>query len=255
MAELVNNGRIEGIADLRDESDRQGMRVVLELKRESEPKTVLNALYHQTALQSNFGAIFLALVNNQPRQLSLRQLLEEFLAFREATLTRQYGHELAEMQQRVHVLEGLLLALANLKPVIEILTEAADGTTAKHRFQEELGITEAQSDAILAMPLRRLTGLERQKLQTEHQELQKRIQELQTLLGDRHELLKALKKDLRSLKRKFADGRRTRIVVQSKETSLKEVAKEKNLASKKPPNPLPLLHQKSNQERKPKRRS
>ncbi|GFE68873.1 DNA topoisomerase (ATP-hydrolyzing) subunit A [Chroococcus sp. FPU101] len=219
VAELVNLGKIDGIADIRDESDRQGMRVVVELKREIEPKTILNALYQQTALQINFGAIFLALVNNQPRQLSLRQLLEEFLAFREETLRRQYSHELNEVQQRVHLLEGLLLALENLKTVIEILTNAADGTTAKQRFQAELGISEAQSDSILAMPLRRLTGLERQKLQTEYEELQKRIQELQTLLGDRHELLKTLKKDFRTLKRKFSDERRTRILPPTKETT------------------------------------
>lgn len=222
VAELVNNGKIEGIADIRDESDRQGMRVVVELKREIEPKTILNALYQQTALQINFGAIFLALVNNLPRQLSLRQLLEEFLSFREETLTRQYSHELAEVQQRVHLLEGLLLALENLKTVIEILTNSADGTTAKQRFQEELGISETQSDSILAMPLRRLTGLERQKLQTEYTELQRKIQELQTLLGDRNELLKVFKKDLRSLKRKFSDQRRTRILAKPKETSVKE---------------------------------
>lgn len=228
VAELVNNGKIEGIADIRDESDRQGMRVVIELKREIDSKNILSALYQQTALQINFGAIFLALVNNLPRQLSLRQLLEEFLSFREETLTRQYSYELAEVQQRVHLLEGLLLALENLKPVIEILTNSADGTTAKQRFQEELGISETQSDSILAMPLRRLTGLERQKLQTEYTELQRRIQELQILLGDRHELLKALKKDLRSLKRKFSDERRTRILPKPKETSVKEESVKKS---------------------------
>lgn len=226
VAELVNLGKIDGIADIRDESDRQGMRVVVELKRETEPKTILNALYQQTALQINFGAIFLALVNNQPRQLSLRELLEEFLAFREETLRRQYSHELAEVQQRVHLLEGLLLALENLKTVIEILTNAADGTTAKQRFQAELALSEAQGDSILAMPLRRLTGLERQKLQTEYEELQKRIQELQTLLSDRHELLKTLKKDFRSLKRKFSDVRRTRILQQTSKKSDLEVKKD-----------------------------
>lgn len=225
VAELVNLGKIDGIADIRDESDRQGMRIVVELKREGEPKAILNALYQQTALQINFGAIFLALVNNQPRQLSLRQLLEEFLDFREETLRRQYSHELTEVRQRVHLLEGLLLALENLKTVIEILTSAADGTTAKHRLSEELGISEAQADSILAMPLRRLTGLERQKLQTEYEELQKRIQELEKLLGDRHELLKALKKDFRTLKRKFSDERRTRILAPVKETIPKETAK------------------------------
>ncbi|ACK65421.1 DNA topoisomerase (ATP-hydrolyzing) [Rippkaea orientalis PCC 8801] len=212
MADLVNQGRLEGIADIRDESDRTGMRVVIELKRDAKANTVLKSLYKQTALQSNFGAILLALVDNKPCQLSLRRLLEEFLRFREQTLTRQYTHELEEAQSRLHLLAGLLIALNNLDAIIDILRNAADGTTAKMRFQAELGISDAQANAILAMPMRRLTGLERQKLQSEHSELQTRIEELQTLLSDRHELLKTLKKDLRSLKRKFGDPRRTRIV-------------------------------------------
>ncbi|HAC64933.1 MAG TPA: DNA topoisomerase IV, partial [Cyanothece sp. UBA12306] len=212
MADLVNQGRLEGIADIRDESDRTGMRVVIELKRETKPNVVLKSLYKQTALQSNFGAILLALVDNKPCQLSLRQLLEEFLRFREQTLTRQYGHELEEAQNRLHLLQGLLIALNNLDAVIDILRHAADGTTAKMRFKEELDISDDQANAILAMPMRRLTGLERQKLQAEHDELQTRIAELENLLNDRQELLKTLKKELRSLKRKFGDPRRTRLV-------------------------------------------
>ncbi|MEA5510319.1 DNA topoisomerase (ATP-hydrolyzing) [Crocosphaera sp. UHCC 0190] len=212
IADLVNQGRLEGIADLRDESDRTGMRVVIELKRDATTKGVLKALYKQTALQSNFGAILLALVDNQPRQLSLRQLLEEFLKFREQTLTRQYRHELQECQNRLHLLEGLLISLNNLDAVIDILRNAADGTTAKVRFQAELNISDAQANGILAMPMRRLTGLERQKLQAEYEALQGKINELETLLNDRQELLKGLKKELRSLKRKYGDARRTRII-------------------------------------------
>ncbi len=212
VAELVNQGRLEGIADLRDESDREGMRVVIELKKDANPKGVLRQLYRQTALETNFGAIMLALVNNKPSQLSLRQLLAEFLQFREQTLRRQYRHELEESQQRLHLVEGLLAALNNLDAVIEILRHAADGTTAKYRLVEELAISETQADSILAMPMRRLTGLERQKLETEREDLQQQIAQLETILGDRHELLKALKKELRSLKRKFGDERRTRIV-------------------------------------------
>ena len=212
IADLVNQGRLEGIADIRDESDRAGMRVVIELKRDTKPKAVLGQLYKQTALQNNFGAIVLALVDNKPCQLSLRQLLEEFLKFREQTLTRQYAYELEQSQKRLHLLEGLLAALNNLDAVIEILRNAPDGTTAKLRFQEQLGISEAQADSILAMPMRRLTGLERQKLQAEYDDLQQRIDQLQCLLSDRRELMKTLKKELRSLKRKFGDPRRTRIV-------------------------------------------
>ncbi|NER22184.1 MAG: DNA topoisomerase (ATP-hydrolyzing) subunit A [Symploca sp. SIO1C2] len=211
LAALVNQGRIEGIADIRDESDRSGMRVVVELKRETKVQDVLEQLYRQTALQTNFGAIMLALVNGQPRQLSLRQLLEEFLQFREQTLTRQYTYELEQKQRRLHLVEGLLASLAQLDTLIDILRNAPDGTTAKLALQEQLNLSETQADAILAMPLRRITGLERQKLQTECDELRERLEELQQLLGNRQELLKALKKDLRSLKRKYTDSRRTKI--------------------------------------------
>ncbi|RPH91463.1 MAG: DNA topoisomerase 4 subunit A, partial [Chroococcales cyanobacterium metabat2.561] len=211
IAELVNLGKLEGIADIRDESNREGIRVVIELKRESQPQQVLAALYQQTALQTNFGAIILALVDNQPRQLSLKQVLQEFLRFRETTLTRQYGDELQQASDRLHLVEGLLLALQNIDRVVDILKNAPDGTTAKYRFQAELGISDSQADSILAMPLRRLTGLERQKLETEATELQTKIQQLETLLHNRQEFLKSLKKELRSLKKKFADSRRTKI--------------------------------------------
>lgn len=214
VAELVNQGRIEGIGDLRDESDRQGMRVVIELKRDADPQVVLRQLYHQTSLQTNFGAIFLALVDRQPRQLSLRQLLQEFLSFREQTLIRRYTHDLNRAESRAHLVEGLLTALSHLDEVITILRQASDGTTAKVTLQNELELSEAQADAILAMPMRRLTGLEQKNLQTEFESLSEQIQTLRRLLGDRHELLKALKKDLRSLRRKFADSRRTRIGTQ-----------------------------------------
>jgi DNA gyrase subunit A len=202
---------LEGIADIRDESNREGIRVVIELKRESQPQQVLAALYQQTALQTNFGAIILALVDNQPRQLSLKQVLQEFLRFRETTLTRQYGDELQQASDRLHLVEGLLLALQNIDRVVDILKNAPDGTTAKYRFRAELGISDPQADSILAMPLRRLTGLERQKLETEATELQTKIQQLETLLHNRQEFLKSLKKELRSLKKKFADSRRTKI--------------------------------------------
>ncbi|WP_295617894.1 DNA topoisomerase (ATP-hydrolyzing) subunit A [Chamaesiphon sp. GL140_3_metabinner_50] len=211
VAELVNAGKVDGIADLRDESDRDGMRVVIEIKRDSEPNHVLDQLYRQTALQGNFGAIMLAIVEGQPRQLSLRQLLEEFLKFREVTLLRQYGNELEQAQKRVHTLSGLLIALNNLDAVITILRNAPDGTTAKAIFQTELDLSDVQADAILAMPMRRLTGMEKQNLQAEFQELNNKIASLNTLLQDRSELLKSLKKDLRSLKRKFTDPRRTKI--------------------------------------------
>ncbi|MGL4883602.1 MAG: DNA gyrase/topoisomerase IV subunit A, partial [Waterburya sp.] len=233
VAELVNQGKIDGISDIRDESDRSGMRVVIELKKDTTAPKVLHQLYRQTALQSNFGTIMLALVDNKPIQLSLRGMLEEFLKFRELTLRRQYSHELEQAEQRLHLVEGLLLALNQIDAVIEILRHAPDGTTAKLRLQEELDFTPTQGDSILAMPMRRLTGLEKQKLESESRELQERITELNKVLGDRHELLKSLKKELRSLKRKFSDERRTRIVnIVEKEIATPTAKQEKTTEQK-----------------------
>ncbi|BAY38265.1 DNA topoisomerase IV subunit A [Nostoc sp. NIES-2111] len=211
VAELVNQGRLQGISDLRDESDREGMRVVIELKRDTNPQEVLQHLYHQTALQTNFGAILLAIVEGQPRQLSLRQLLQEFLNFREQTLSRRYSYELGKAQTRLHTVEGLLKALSNLDEVIEILRRSPDGSTAKVTLCSRLDLSEDQADAILAMPLRRLTSLEQENLQREFGELSEQIALLEKLLSDRKELLKALKKDLRSLKKKYNDPRRTKL--------------------------------------------
>jgi DNA gyrase subunit A len=211
VADLVNQGRLQGISDLRDESDREGMRVVIELKRDTNPQEVLQHLYHQTALQMTFGAILLAIVNGQPRQLSLRQLLQEFLSFREETLNRRYNYELGKAQSRVHLVEGLLKSLSNLDQVIQILRQAPDGSTAKINLCSQLDLSEVQGDAILAMPLRRLTSLEQQNLQQEFEQLSEQISLLEQLLNDRRELLKALKKELRSLKRKYNDPRRTKI--------------------------------------------
>ncbi|NEP87527.1 MAG: DNA topoisomerase 4 subunit A [Okeania sp. SIO2C2] len=213
-ADLVNAGKIEGISDLRDESDRSGIRVVIELKREADPSVVLHHLYQHTDLLSKFGAIMLALVDAQPRQLSLRELLQEFISFREQTLTRRYSNDLEIAQGRCHIVEGLLKALKDLDATIDILRNAPDGSSAKVSFQESLGLSENQADAILAMPMRRLTGLERQKLEEEYEQLRGKIQELQGLLSDRRLLLRSLKKELRTLKRKYGDPRRTRIIVQ-----------------------------------------
>jgi DNA gyrase subunit A len=219
IAELVNAGKIDGIADLRDESDRDGIRIVIELRRDSAPDTILEKLYRLTPLQTNFGCIFLALSNNQPHQMTLRELMTQFLAFREETLTKRYRHEFEQASSRQHIVEGWIAALDNIDRVIDILRNAPDGTTAKAVFQAEMGFSDRQSDAILSMPLRRLTGLERQNLQAEFTELTQTIAELQRVLSDRKELLKALKKDLKSLKKQFGDARRTRIVQVEGDTS------------------------------------
>lgn len=235
VAAQVNQGRIEGISDIRDESDRSGMRVVIEIKKDTTPQKVLHQLYRHTALQSNFGTIMLALVDNKPIQLPLRNVLEEFLKFREHTLRKQYSHELEQANQRLHLVEGLLLALNQIDGVIEILRHSPDGTTAKLRLQDELDFSPTQGDSILAMPMRRITGLEKQKLETEATDLQERIASLNSILGDRHELMKSLKKELRALKRKFADERRTRIInvkvsedISPKPTQKKSADKKKN---------------------------
>jgi DNA gyrase subunit A len=250
VADLVNQGRLQGIADIRDESDREGIRVVIELKRDTNPQEVLQSLYHQTALQSNFGAILLTLVDGQPRQLSLRELLQEFLRFREQTLNRRYTYELAKAESRLHLVEGLLKALSHLDEVIEILRRAADGTTAKMNLQNQLDLSEVQADAILAMPMRRLTALEQQNLQQESEQLNEQIQLLQKLLSDRRELLKSLKKELRTLKRKYGDTRRTKIIVSSQTETLGEHNrrgnsetggnKEENIKSEVPPEEVVL---------------
>jgi DNA gyrase subunit A len=220
IAQLVNANKLDGIADIRDESDRDGMRVVIELKREASAQRVLQDLYRTTPLQTNFGVIMLALDNGQPRQMLLREVMQAFLDFREATLTRYYQHQLEKTEAKLHITEGLLTALNNLDAIIDILRNAPDGTTAKQEFQRQFDFSERQADAILAMPLRKLTGLERQGLQTEFEELTQRRTELQRLLSDRRELLKAMKKELRGLRKKFNDPRRTRI--QSEEERAEE---------------------------------
>ncbi|MEA5549694.1 DNA gyrase subunit A [Anabaena cylindrica UHCC 0172] len=247
VADLVNQGRLHGISDLRDESDREGMRVVIELKRDTNPEEVLQHLYRQTALQSTFGAIMLAIADGQPRQLSLRQMLQEFLSFREHTLNRRYSYELSKAENRINLVAGLRKALSNLDEVISILRQAADGSTAKMQLCSRLDLSEVQADAILAMPLRRLTSLEQQNLQQEFDQLNEQITSLRRLLDDRHELLKVLKKDLRSLKRKYSDPRRTKlistneVVINTEKGGDKKVAAdEENLKSEQPAEPAIL---------------
>ncbi len=218
VANRVNEGRIQGISDLRDESDRDGVRVVIEMKREADPNDILAKLYKQTELQSTFGTILLALVDRQPRQLSLREALEQFLQFREDTLQRQYRYERERVRDRLEILDGLLVALDNLDDTIEILRNSPDGASAEAQFIELLELNQRQAREVLGMPLRRLTGMEKQKLETEQQELRDRAASLDNLLGDRHELLKALKKELRSLKRRFKSPRQTEIVPETEIT-------------------------------------
>ena len=172
LAEQVNDGKIGGIADIRDESDREGMRVVVELRRDAEPQKVLQELQRRTALQSNFGAILLTLVNGQPQQLNLRQMLQQFLEYRELTIIRRTRHALKRCEDRLEVVLGLIRALDDLKRVIEMITAAPDAATARASLQVHLDLSERQADAVLAMPLRRLTGLEQEGLRKEAEDLQ-----------------------------------------------------------------------------------
>jgi DNA gyrase subunit A len=212
LAEQVNDGKIGGIADIRDESDREGMRVVVEVRRDANAETVLAELQRRTALQSNFGAILLALVHGQPVQLSLRRLLQEFLDYRELTMIRRTTHALRRCEERLEVVEGLTKALDALRDVIAMITAAPDAATAKASLQVHLDLSERQADAVLAMPLRRLTGLEQESLRKEAEELKVERSRLSHLLHDRSTLLDTLVAELRQLKKRYNTPRRTRLV-------------------------------------------
>jgi len=212
LAEQVNEGKIGGIADIRDESDRDGMRIMVELRRDANAETVLADLQRRTALQSNFGAILLALVNGQPVQLSLRQLLQEFLEYRELTLIRRTRHALKKCEDRLEVVEGLIKALDALQRVIALISEARDAASARASLQVHLDLSERQADAVLAMPLRRLTGLEQEGLRQEADDLRQERLRLRHLLDDRSALLDTLITELKTLKKRFATPRRTRLI-------------------------------------------
>ena len=212
LAEQVNEGKINGIADIRDESDREGMRVVVELRRDANQETVLAELQRRTALQSNYGAILLALVHGKPVQLTLRQLLQEFLDYRELTLIRRTRHALKRAEDRLEVVEGLITALNALPRVIEMITAAPDAASARASLQVHLDINERQADAVLAMPLRRLTGLEQESLRKESDDLRQERSRLRHLLDERPALLDAMVSEFKALKKRFATPRRTRLV-------------------------------------------
>jgi DNA gyrase subunit A len=212
LAEQVNDGKITGIADIRDESDREGMRVVVELRRDANPETVLTDLQRRTALQSNYGAILLALVEGKPLQLSLRELLQEFLTYRELTLIRRTRHALKKAEDRLEVVEGLISALNALARVIEMITAAPDAASAKASLQVHLDLNERQADAVLAMPLRRLTGLEQESLRKEAEDLSQERARLRHLLDQRPALLDTMVAEFKALKKRFATPRRTRLV-------------------------------------------
>ena len=225
IAELVNDKKIEGISDIRDESDRNGMRIVIELKRDAYPRVVLNNLYKQTPIQANFGANVLALVNSEPQLLTLKKYLEVFLEFRVETITRRTEYELRKAEERDHLLQGLLIALDNLDEIIQLIRHAADTPTAKQELIENYGLSEVQSDAILQMQLRRLTALEAQKIQKEHEELLLKIADLQDILAKRERILEIIETEAIEIKERHATPRRT--VIELAAGELDDTANEK----------------------------
>ncbi|QLE55306.1 DNA topoisomerase (ATP-hydrolyzing) subunit A [Nostoc sp. TCL26-01] len=209
IAELVNDKRIEGIADIRDESDRDGMRIVIELKRDAYPRVVLNNLYKQTPIQANFGANMLALVDGEPQTLTIKQFLEVFLDFRIESINRRTRYELRKAEERDHILQGLLIALAQLDAIINLIRHAPDAPTAKGELITTYGLSEVQADAILQMQLRRLTALEADKIRQEHEDLQNQIADLQDILARRERVLDIVETEITQIKTSFATPRRT----------------------------------------------
>jgi DNA gyrase subunit A len=209
IAELVNDKRIEGISDIRDESDRDGMRIVIELKRDAYPRVVLNNLYKQTPLQSNFGANMLALVNSEPQTLNLKRFLSVFLDFRILSIERRTRYELRKAQERDHLLQGLLIALSRLDAIIVLIRHAPDAPTAKGELITTYGLSEVQADAILQMQLRRLTALEADKIRLEHDDLQVKITDLLDILANRERVLEIIETEISQIKTSFATPRRT----------------------------------------------
>lgn len=212
IADMVNDKKLEGISDIRDESDRDGMRIVVELRRDSYPQVVLNNLFKLTPIQTNFSANMLALVNGEPILLSLRRMLEVFLEFRINTVERRIRYLLKKAEDRDHILLGLLLALDKLDPIIDLIRAASDSATAKEQLQTIHGLTDIQADAILQMQLRRLTALEADKIRLEHEDLVSKIADYKDILDNRDRVLSIIQEELSKLREKYYSPRRTEIL-------------------------------------------
>ena len=211
IAELVRDKSIEGITDLRDESDRNGMRVVIDLRRDSNPNVILNQLYKHTQLQDSFGVIMLALVDGQPRILNLKEILHYYVKHQEDVITRRTKYELAKAEARAHILEGLTIALDHLDAVITTIRESRTADIAREALRENFKLSAKQAQAILDLRLQRLTGLEREKIEEEYQEVLKTIEWLKSVLADEGKILQIIKDELTEVRTKFGDERRTRI--------------------------------------------
>ena len=211
IAELVKDKRVDGITDLADQSSREGMRISIELRRDVNPNVVLNQLMKHTQLQDTFGVIMLALVGGEPRILNIHDMLYYYLQHQEEVVTRRTRYDLSKAQERAHILEGLLIALDHIDRVIEIIRGSANVAAAKASLIEEFGLSDAQSQAIVDMRLRTLTGLERNRLENEYKELEERIAYLQSILGDEKVLLGVIRDELLTIKAKYGDDRKTAI--------------------------------------------
>jgi len=222
IAELVREGRIDSISDLRDESDRRGMSVVIELKRSAQPKKVLNQLYKYTTLQSTFGAQILALVGGEPKLLRLKPALQAFVEHRRVVITRRSEFELRKARARAHILEGLLIALASLDAVIQTIRESPDADTAKERLMTRFKLSDLQAQAILDLQLRRLAALERQKIEDEYKQMQEQIAHLEDLLAHPKKILALIQTDLNEMAEKYGDDRRTQIAAEASESLAEE---------------------------------
>ena len=228
IAELVRDKRVEGISDLRDESSREGMRVVIELKKDANPNIILNHLYKHTQLQDTFGVIMLALVNNEPMILNLKQILELYLKHQEEVITRRSKYELNKAEERAHILEGLLIALDNIDEVIHIIRSSKNVAEAKEKLIQNFDLTDVQAQAIVDMRLRALTGLEREKLEAEYAELEAKIAELKAILGDEKRLLGVIRDEIIIIRNKYGDDRRTSIGVDDDEITIEDLIKKEN---------------------------
>ena len=210
MADLVRNKKVEGISAIRDESNREGMRIVIELKKDTNPNVIFNRLYKHTQLQSTYSMIMLALVNGEPKILRLCEIIDEYLKHQKIVITRRTKFDLAKAEARAHILEGLLIALDNIDEVIKVIRSSYND--AKEKLMVRFGLSEIQSQAILDMRLARLQGLEREKIENEHNELMQKIAYYKSILADEHKLMGVIKDELTEIKQKYGDGRRTKIV-------------------------------------------
>lgn len=229
IAELVKEGKIDGISNLRDESDRDGMRVVIELKRDSQPPVVLNQLFKHTQMQSTFGVIMLALVHGVPKTLNLKEMMQHFVAHRMDVLIRRTKFELDAAERRAHILEGYIIALDNIDEVIEVIKKSRDVETAKNNLIRKFKLSEIQAKAILDMRLQRLTGLERKKIEDEYKEIIKLIERLKGILSSEEKRYSIIREELLSLKEKYGDPRRTEIIYDYEEFSIEDIIAEEDV--------------------------